>query len=298
MLASTSVLAQNPPPSGGDPPFVPPAVNRATLNDLYKSTGGPQWKVSTGWGTDSDYCTWYGVTCVYTNHNITTHIRLAQNNLVGTIPDNIGDLADLKVIDLSGNAISGTIPESLSKFFFYNIKISNPAPPCPHIANRPSFCFCCTCFPRCLPFAGTISTMVDINFSGNKLTGPLPEYIYNQKVNVTYPIGTTLRSINLEYNSITGPIPETWFGPPKVGTFPPPNNLQVVNMRYNQITGDIPTSISTAFKLDTLLLSYNKMSGNITDTLLDTWLGTRKYCDLSGNSWGTVSPAVSKTCNM
>ena len=25
--------------------------------------------------------------------------------------------------------------------------------------------------------------MVDINFSGNKLTGPLPEYIYNQKVN-------------------------------------------------------------------------------------------------------------------
>jgi hypothetical protein len=258
LLASTSVLAQNPTPSGGDPPFVPPAVNRATLNDLYKSTGGPQWKVSTGWGTDSDYCTWYGVTCVYTNHNITTHIRLAQNNLVGTIPDNIGDLADLKVIDLSGNAISGTIPESLS----------------------------------------TISTMVDINFSGNKLTGPLPEYIYNQKVNVTYPIGTTLRSINLEYNSITGPIPETWFGPPKVGAFPPPNNLQVVNMRYNQITGDIPTSISTAFKLDTLLLSYNKMSGNITDTLLDTWLGTRKYCDLSGNSWGTVSPAVAKTCNM
>ena len=121
LLASTSVLAQNPPPSGGDPPFVPPAVNRATLNDLYKSTGGPQWKVSTGWGTDSDYCTWYGVTCVYTNHNITTHIRLAQNNLVGTIPDNIGDLADLKVIDLSGNAISGTIPESLSKFFFFTI---------------------------------------------------------------------------------------------------------------------------------------------------------------------------------
>lgn len=118
LLASTSVLAQNPTPSGGDPPFVPPAVNRATLNDLYKSTGGPQWKVSTGWGTDSDYCTWYGVTCVYTNHNITTHIRLAQNNLVGTIPDNIGDLADLKVIDLSGNAISGTIPESLSKLFF------------------------------------------------------------------------------------------------------------------------------------------------------------------------------------
>ncbi len=159
---------------------------------------------------------------------------------------------------MSGNAISGTIPESLS----------------------------------------TISTMVDINFSGNKITGPLPEYIYNQKVNVTYPIGTTLRSINLEYNSITGDIPETWFGPAKVGPFPPPNNLQVVNMRYNQITGDIPLSISTAFKLDTLLLSYNKMSGNITDGLLDSWLGTRKYCDLSGNKWGTVSPAIAKTCNM
>ena len=39
-----SVMAQNPPPSGGDPPFVPPAVNRAALNDLYKSTGGANWK--------------------------------------------------------------------------------------------------------------------------------------------------------------------------------------------------------------------------------------------------------------
>ena len=177
---------------------------------------------------------------------------------VGTIPENIGDLADLKVIDLSGNTLSGTIPESLS----------------------------------------TISTMVDINFSGNKLTGPLPAYIYNQKVNVTYPIGTTLRSLDISYNSLTGDIPETWFGPAKLGPFPPPNNLQVVNLRYNQITGDIPRSISTAFKLDTLLLSYNKMSGNITDGLLDSWLGTRKYCDLSGNSWGTVDPKVSKTCNM
>ena len=140
--------------------------------------------------------------------------------------------------------------------------------------------------------------MVDINLSGNKLTGPLPAYVYNQKVNVTYPVGTTLRSLDLSYNELSGDIPETWFGPPKSGPFAPPNNLQVVNLRYNQLTGDIPHSISTAFKLDTLLLSYNKMSGNITDELLDTWLGTRKYCDLSGNSWGSVPSGVAKTCNL
>jgi len=82
-LLSAGSMAQTPsPPSGGDPPFVSPAVNRAALNDLFKSTGGANWKENKGWGTDSDYCDWYGVTCVYTNHNITTHIRLAQNNLV------------------------------------------------------------------------------------------------------------------------------------------------------------------------------------------------------------------------
>ena len=206
----------------------------------------------------SDFCTWFGVKCVYTNHNITTHLALPSNGLAGPIPHTIGDLADLKELNLSGNALSGPIPLSMS----------------------------------------TISTMVDINLSGNKLTGPLPAYVYNQKVNVTYPVGTTLRSLDLSYNELSGDIPETWFGPPKSGPFAPPNNLQVVNLRYNQLTGDIPHSISTAFKLDTLLLSYNKMSGNITDELLDTWLGTRKYCDLSGNSWGSVPSGVAKTCNL
>ena len=47
------------------------------------------------------------------------------------IIDWIGDLADLKVIDLSGNAISGTIPESLSKIIFLQYKDFQPRPPVP-----------------------------------------------------------------------------------------------------------------------------------------------------------------------
>lgn len=252
-VTPATVAAQG---SGGDPPFIPKAVARAALMDLYKATAGDSWTNKDGWGSSSDHCGWYGVTCVYTNHNITTGLSLKGNNLVGSLPDSIGNLGDLKELYLGNNKISGPIPETLS----------------------------------------TITQLRDMDMSYNQLTGPLPKYIYNQKVNVTYPIGTLLRSLDLSNNQLAGQIPDTWFGPPQTGTFNPPDNLMIVNLRYNKLTGSIPTSIATASKLTTLLLSYNQMSGDISGGLLSTWLGTRKYCDLSGNNWGTVDKQVQAAC--
>ena len=38
-------------------------VERSALTDLYTSTGGPYWTVSSGWMSSAHPCTWYGVGC-------------------------------------------------------------------------------------------------------------------------------------------------------------------------------------------------------------------------------------------
>ena len=233
---------------------VAPQVLRKSLVDLYKATAGESWLHNTNWNTDTDVCTWYGVTCLEHMHNVTTDLSLKSNNLVGKIPESITLLKDLKTLDLSGNKLTGPIPSTISNLFVLRFLYLN----------------------------------------NNQLTGPLPKMIYNQ--NVTYPVGTYLRELNLEQNQLDGNIPESWFGPSQAPTFPPPVNLQVINMRYNNLTGTIPSSISNAHDLTTLLLSYNKMTGDLNASqVLDSWLGTRKYCDLNGNDWkGTIPDAVKK----
>ena len=71
-----------------------------------------------------DECDWEGVVCGSGSDNaaasdvgVVEEIRFGYGGLAGTIPEAIGLLTNLKVLDLAENAIAGTIPESL-----YDIK--------------------------------------------------------------------------------------------------------------------------------------------------------------------------------
>ncbi len=56
--------------------------------------------------------TWFGVTV--TDGRV-THLELPENNVIGNLPDKIGDLSALKVLDLSSNFMSGDIPTSINQ---------------------------------------------------------------------------------------------------------------------------------------------------------------------------------------
>lgn len=131
---------------------LPLVVGLAKLGDkealvaLYASTGGETWSLSpdapydemllpggnNGWDTDGDPCpiaynaSWHGVACVdpcYTpidgedcRFGRITGLQLQFNNLTGTIPEMLFDkLINLTTIDLSHNALSGTIPTTVGK---------------------------------------------------------------------------------------------------------------------------------------------------------------------------------------
>lgn len=87
--------------------------NRATLMALYDAMGGPGWTRQGNWGTDAPLSEWEGVRTdaggrVYS-------LNLANNNLTGSIPKEIGDLAQLEFLYLSGNQLTGTLPAEISR---------------------------------------------------------------------------------------------------------------------------------------------------------------------------------------
>lgn len=131
------------------------------LVSFYNATGGPQWKNNTNWCSDKPLEEWYGIS---TENGLVTRIELAENNLTGNIPDEIGELIHLQTLYLSVNNLSGVLPESITKLkCLKNLDLSY---------NR---------------FEGTISAsfaaLMDnfetFNLGYNNFSGRLPEEVVN-----------------------------------------------------------------------------------------------------------------------
>jgi len=80
---------------------------------LYAVMNNATERVYDDWTEKQEVCGWEGVRCAYnyTSEMIhVTEIRLSNKNLTGTIPDEIAFLPYLNRLDLSDNAVSGTVP--------------------------------------------------------------------------------------------------------------------------------------------------------------------------------------------
>ena len=87
-------------------------LEKEVLIKIYNSMGGAEWKKNTNWITHPDVSMWKGVKMNHQTGRV-NKILLADNNLVGSLPPEIGTLEELIEIDLRINRISGEIPESL-----------------------------------------------------------------------------------------------------------------------------------------------------------------------------------------
>ena len=72
-------------------------AQRYILATLYYATNGTGWKVNTNWG-DGHECEWHGVGCEIGENNMTsvTYLDLNSNNLVGSLPQEIGYIGRLE----------------------------------------------------------------------------------------------------------------------------------------------------------------------------------------------------------
>jgi hypothetical protein len=92
-----------------EPADSPSLILRFSLAVLYFNNGGQGWTTSTNWLSGEDVCKWYGVKCDRFGEKV-EEIDLTNNKLVGTVPNEVNYLQDLRSLWMRQNALSGTIP--------------------------------------------------------------------------------------------------------------------------------------------------------------------------------------------
>ena len=83
---------------------------------LQGTSGSPWWSGTPTTGAKDPFCDWQGVGCdssCVSACDVTT-LDMYENNLAGTIPTTIGNLAALVSLDLSGNQLGGGIPSEIA----------------------------------------------------------------------------------------------------------------------------------------------------------------------------------------
>ena len=88
----------------------PRQIERSALIELYKKTEGDSWRNATGWNSRDPLRDWHGVRI---RNGRVTELSLPNNALTGSIPGEVANFTELKVLNLAGNVLTGVMPEEI-----------------------------------------------------------------------------------------------------------------------------------------------------------------------------------------
>ena len=278
-------------------------MEREVLIAFYKMTNGDGWKNNSGWCSEKPISSWYGVST--DEKGRVTYIDLGRNNLIGRLPENIGNLKKLRYLRINDNYLYGELPESfydLTELECFNagnhnfgaeggtiiIDPSNPAAPTlgrnqlsgeisekiGNLKKLYEFNAIQNCFTGELPKAiWTLTNLQVLILTHNHNTetdeylyGELPEEIGNLK---------NLRQLWLEGNKFSGKLPEA------LCTL---RRLEELHLNDNDFSGELPEEIGNLKSLRELNLSYNLFTGELPKSFYD--LTELRSVDFSGTSPG------------
>ena len=220
---------------------------------LYDSTDGANWTNNENWLTGI-VSTWFGITVL---GDRVSKVELENNNLVGIIPAEIGNLTNLTELNLTNNQLTGEIPTEIGNLInLTRLKLSRNQLTGEILAEISNLTNLTLVYIFINQFTGEIPTEIgnltnlsNIVFSNNQFTGEIPVEIGSL---------TNLTQLNLASNQLTGKIPT------EIGNL---TNMVQLYLQYNQLTGEIPAEISNLTNLDHLYLSNNQLNGEIPDAI-------------------------------
>ncbi|XP_019196518.1 PREDICTED: probable LRR receptor-like serine/threonine-protein kinase At1g56140 [Ipomoea nil] len=185
------------------------------------------------------------------------YLALGINALSGELPVALGLLTDLRAFSISTNNFSGPLPlelgnlRNLTELYIDSSGVSGPIPP---------------------TFANLLNLKI-VGASDTELTGRIPDFIGNW---------SKLTNLRFEGNSFQGPIPSTFSkltsmvdlriigllnGSSSLDFISNMKNLSILVLRNNNISGSIPSNIGEHQSLFLLDLSFNHLTGRISNEL-------------------------------
>jgi Leucine-rich repeat (LRR) protein len=250
-------------------------TQRFALATIYYTTSGGKWTRDGGWlNSTENECKWFGCNC--TENGTIVDLILDSNNLVGTLPnelsllkdlkslqlnDNqdlhgtltpeIGTLSALQMVDLSGTSISGRLPTEIGRLsqltglYVGRSLVSGVIP----------------------TEIGLLASLIELDLFGTRILGTIPSSLGrlsklvfldagNNKLSSSIPaefgLMSSLTFINLSDNLLTG-----------TSVRVPSLSIQDVVLSDNFLNGSIPTDIGQDIRLRTLMLDGNDFVGRI-----------------------------------
>jgi len=203
------------------------------LRQFYQATGGEQWTASTHWPTTP--AQWVAATlasaAAWQDVSVTggdvTGLSLAANHLRGPFPACLTRLTGLSFLNLSGNQLSGLLPDlrplqQLQYLIARDNQLTGPLP----------------------TGLGTLAGLNTLDLADNRLTGRLPGELGRCQ---------GLRSLVLTNNQLSGPLPDS------LALIP---YLPYCYLGNNRFSGPLPTAY-TKLLGSFFIVSGNALSGPI-----------------------------------
>jgi Leucine-rich repeat (LRR) protein len=209
----------------------PTTSERMVLELLYVQTGGEHWSNNTNWLTSEPICSWENIVCTgnETGTEGVESIVLNSNNMIGTLPESVWQLPDLKVLNLRGNpnlyVTVGNATGNLEEVNLNGVMV------------------------ECLDGISRATSLRELYAGDSGLLGTFPEEVLRLRDLVT---------LDLSWNFLIGTIPERIIAL---------SSLQTLQLNYNDFHGTIPRALGHLSNLDLLDLSENLFSGPIPDQL-------------------------------
>lgn len=243
----------------GESSSQPASGDQGALLAIKKNWGNPAQLASWDPAAHADHCNWTGIACegAGAGPRVVTGLSLPKLKISGDVPPSVCDLANLALLDLSYNNLTGAFPGATlyrcARLRF--LDLSNNG------------------FDGVLPDdIGLLSPVMErLNLSSNHFSGAVPAAVAGLPL---------LKSLILDNNQFTGAYPAAEisklagleeltlasnpFAPaPAPHEFANLTSLTYLWMSEMNMTGEIPKAYSSLAKLQTLAMTGNKLTGEI-----------------------------------